>query len=191
MLLISLSSACSQLMPILSQSFGPNASNVSQYRKILKRAAKKNMPKKKQKLKAPSTLEQEVLSLVNQLRQKGAKCGNQQMPPVASLNPNDKLRRSARKHAKDMGKNKYFSHDSKDGSGPPERIEDQDYNGHIWGENIAAGQQSAKEVMKSWTTSEGHCLNMMNPRFKEIGIGSVYVKGSPYGYYWVQNFGAR
>ncbi len=179
--------ACTQLIPILAQSFGPNT---AQYRQTLKRTPKK-MPKKKEKVNAPSDLEKEVLSLVNQLRQKGVKCGNQQMPPVLPLSHHDKLRRSARKHAKDMGKKRYFSHDSKDGSGPPERIEDQEYHGSMWGENIAAGQTSAKEVMMSWTKSEGHCRNMMNAGFKEIGVGSVYVKGSPYGYYWVQNFGTR
>ncbi len=188
LLILSLTlTSCAQMIPLLANAFGPNA---GQYRQNMKRAPK-IIPRKKTKAKDPSALEKDVLSLVNDLRKKGVKCGKEKMPPVAPLSYNEKLRRAARKHAKDMGKKRYFSHDSKDGSGPLERIEDQDYQGSMWGENIAAGQETARDVMNSWIKSEGHCRNMMHPGFKEIGVGSVYVKGSPYGYYWVQNFGTR
>lgn len=149
------------------------------------------MPRKKKQIKSATNLEKEILLSVNQLRKKGIKCGNQKMPAVAPLTYNDKLSRAARKHAKDMGRNRYFSHESRDGSGPPERIEDQGYQGFLWGENIAAGPNTIKEVITSWKKSEEHCRNMMHPEFKEIGIAAVHVKGSQYQYYWVQNFGSR
>lgn len=54
------------------------------------------------------------------------------------------------------------------------------------GENIAAGQKNAKEVMNSWMNSEGHKANILNESFQHIGIG--YVKGGNYKHNWVQMF---
>jgi hypothetical protein len=38
--------------------------------------------------------------------------------------------------------------------------------------------------MNGWFKSPGHCKNLMNPAFKEIGIAL-------YNTYWVQDFGGR
>jgi uncharacterized protein YkwD len=54
------------------------------------------------------------------------------------------------------------------------------------GENIAAGQKTAEEVMDGWMNSEGHRANILNPDFTHIGIG--YVQGGDYGTYWTQLF---
>lgn len=54
------------------------------------------------------------------------------------------------------------------------------------GENIAAGQSSAQEVMNSWMNSSGHRANILNGGFGRVGIG--YVQGGSYGTYWVQIF---
>lgn len=56
------------------------------------------------------------------------------------------------------------------------------------GENIAAGQTSATEVMNSWINSPGHKKNIMNPNFTKIGIACYYDASAPYSYYWVQMF---
>ena len=56
------------------------------------------------------------------------------------------------------------------------------------GENIAAGQRSAAAVMDSWMNSPGHKENIMNNRFKKIGVGLVIVPNDMYSYYWVQMF---
>jgi uncharacterized protein YkwD len=52
------------------------------------------------------------------------------------------------------------------------------------GENIAFGQTSIPEVMAGWFKSEGHCHNLMNPGFKEVGVAE-------HDKYWVQDFGGR
>jgi uncharacterized protein YkwD len=39
-------------------------------------------------------------------------------------------------------------------------------------------------VVDNWLKSPGHCKNIMNKAFKEVGVGRV-------GDYWTQNFGAR
>jgi uncharacterized protein YkwD len=58
------------------------------------------------------------------------------------------------------------------------------YRSFMAGENIAFGQESIAEVMAGWFKSEGHCKNLMNPGFKEIGVAQ-------YNNYWVQEFGGR
>ncbi|MBQ8912854.1 MAG: hypothetical protein IJ054_02270 [Lachnospiraceae bacterium] len=57
------------------------------------------------------------------------------------------------------------------------------------GENIAAGQYTAEEVMDDWMNSSGHRANILSSSFNCIGIACIYVPGSKYGYYWVQDFG--
>lgn len=50
-----------------------------------------------------------------------------------------------------------------------------DYKYGSLGENIAAGQRSAADVMNSWMNSEGHRANILNGGFQSIGIACVYV----------------
>jgi uncharacterized protein YkwD len=88
-----------------------------------------------------------------------------------------------------MSNNNYFSHTSKDGRGMQDRIVFAGYyfNGFksfTVGENIAFGQQDIDAVMDGWLKSEGHCKNLMNGQFKEVGVAENHK-------YWVQDFGGR
>jgi uncharacterized protein YkwD len=131
----------------------------------------------------------EFLARINQTRAKGCNCGDKYFPPAPALTWNDKLFDAATGHAKDMAKRNYFSHTSKDGRGMNDRIISAGYSfkgfkSFTIGENIAQGQQSIAEVMDGWFKSEGHCRNLMNPDFKEVGVAE-------YKTYWVQDFGGR
>jgi uncharacterized protein YkwD len=132
---------------------------------------------------------QQFLELINKTRTKGCTCGNTYMPPAAPIVWNNDLERSAQGHAKDMAKRNYFSHTSKDGRSMDTRIINAGYTfkgfkSFMVGENIAFGQTSINEVMAGWYKSEGHCKNLMNPGFKEVGVAE-------YNTYWVQDFGGR
>lgn len=59
------------------------------------------------------------------------------------------------------------------------------------GENIAAGQRSASEVVAAWMNSKGHRENILNPNFKELGMGYLYLPDSKYKHYWAQLFRTR
>jgi len=72
-----------------------------------------------------------------------------------------------------------------------ERITATGYNWITIGENVAAGYTSAQSVVDGWMTSDGHCANIMNGYFEEVGVGYVYDGSSTYGYWWTQNFGAQ
>ena len=70
-------------------------------------------------------------------------------------------------------------------------IDEAGYGGSATGENIAAGNSTAEATFDQWVNSDGHCRNMMSSNSDEIGIGYARVEGSPYGHYWVQNFGRQ
>lgn len=131
----------------------------------------------------------EFLARINLARQKGCNCGNIFMPPAPPITWNDQLEDAARRHALDMSERSYFSHTSKNGKSASDRIISAGYNykgykSYAVGENIAQGQMSIAEVMAGWLKSEGHCRNLMNPSFKEVGVAEI-------DHYWVQDFGGR
>jgi uncharacterized protein YkwD len=131
----------------------------------------------------------DFLALINRNRQKGCNCGTTSMPPVPPLTWNDLLEKAAKGHAREMADKQFFSHVSKDGRTAMTRSENAGYNHNGFrsftiGENIAQGQPNIAIVMGGWFKSEPHCMNLMNPDFKEVG---VWVDNT----YWVQDFGGR
>ncbi|WP_290796612.1 CAP domain-containing protein [Flavihumibacter sp. UBA7668] len=124
-----------------------------------------------------------MLQLINDIRTKGCTCGSTVMPPVPKLEWNDKLAKAAYLHSFDMNSKNYFSHTSQDGRCPGDRITAQGFNWSSYGENIARGQANEAAVMNGWLNSEGHCKNIMNSRFKYVGVGMQ-------NKYWTQVFGS-
>lgn len=141
------------------------------------------------KLQSEKHFREKFLERVNEARHKGCNCGNTYFPPAPPLVWNDQLENAAMGHAEDMSSRDYFSHTSKDGRTMAQRISNAGYafkgfRSYTVGENIAQGQMSIDEVMGGWLKSEGHCKNLMNPAFKEIGVAE-------FNHYWVQDFGGR
>ena len=56
----------------------------------------------------------------------------------------------------------------------------------IYAENLAYGQESPKEVVGDWVKSSGHRTNLLNSKYKSIGIGCFEYNGT---FYWVQSYG--
>ena len=136
-----------------------------------------------------SSFEAHFLDRINSLRERGCTCGTTYMPPVPPLVWNKKLENAARGHAIDMARHHYFSHESLNGKDLRARAVSagygyKGYHRYAVGENIALGQRSIDEVMDGWIESEGHCRNLMNERFKEVGVFEI-------NHYWVQDFGGR
>ena len=128
-----------------------------------------------------------VLTAVNAAR---AKAG------CAPLRVNRKLEAAAQAHARAMAEQNFFSHSGKDGSRLPGRVAKQGYSYRSAAENIAAGQETAREVVASWLQSSGHRKNILDCGMSETGIAVVHqpddrpFDGSGYAlhYYWVQVF---
>ncbi|MCA9713555.1 MAG: CAP domain-containing protein [Myxococcales bacterium] len=134
-----------------------------------------------------AALEQEVIELVNAERASGANCGGTQMPATSPLKADPALRCAARVHTKDMVDNDYFDHTNLQGEGPGPRIEKAGYSWSTYGENIAAGNATAEATVQQWMESPGHCSNIMNPDFEDIGVG--YQPGGAFSHTWTQVFG--
>ena len=131
-----------------------------------------------------------MLTLVNQQRTTGATCGGTPYPRVAPLSPDPSLRVAAHDHSADMALDDYFSHAGSDGRSFSERIRDAGYTGNTpLGENIAAGQVSPQSVVDGWMASVGHCENIMNAGFRDLGVGYAFRTGSTFRHYWAQSFG--
>ncbi|MFH9295201.1 sigma-70 family RNA polymerase sigma factor [Streptomyces sp. NPDC017520] len=128
---------------------------------------------------APAGTAGQVADLVNAERAKEG-CG-----PVTV---NDQLNTAALRHSADMEAKDYFSHTSQDGRDPGDRITAAGYRWSTYGENIAKGQQTPADVMRSWMDSPGHRANILNCSFKEIGVGKQNTDEGPI---WTQVFGTR
>jgi len=97
------------------------------------------------------------------------------------LKLNRRLSRAARRHARDMARRNYFSHDTLGGGTFVDRIRRAGYlrDANRWsvGENLAWGTQyrsAPRSVAQMWMQSPGHRANILNPSFREIGIGLSY-----------------
>jgi uncharacterized protein YkwD len=131
----------------------------------------------------------EALQLVNAARATARRCGNKRFDAVDPVALNPALTRAATAHAKDMAAHNRVEHEGTDGSTPAARATKA---GYVWksvGENVAAGQLSAKEVVGGWIKSPGHCSNIMDGDFTEMGIAFVVDNKSKLGIYWAQVFG--
>lgn len=172
----------------------PKVSKTAKRATVAKKPAKhttKRPPKKKRpttpapRSTAPGggsgggTLAQRVVSLTNAERSKSG-CG--------ALTVDSQLQAAAQGHSDDMVARKFFDHTNPSGKSPGDRITAAGYRWSTYGENIAYGQRTPAAVMSAWMNSSGHRANILNCRFKNIGVGVTLKSGTPY---WTQNFGTR
>ena len=135
---------------------------------------------------------QVILAGVNAARASGRSCGNQAYPPAPPVSWDPELGQAALAHSRDMAAHRYFSHKAKDGSTAAERARRAGYNWQRVGENIAFGQRSPEEAVAGWLDSPGHCANIMNPGFTEMGAAYGMANEHRAGIiYWTQVFGRR
>lgn len=130
-----------------------------------------------------------MLQLTNEARARGGVCGSETFGPSAPVTWNAKLATSAQGHASDMAAHNYFSHTSQDGRTFDVRISNAGYLWRAISENIAAGQQTPQQVITSWINSPGHCRDMLDPTYTELGVGFDAGGTSTLNHYWVQDFG--
>lgn len=114
---------------------------------------------------------------------------------------NPVLQKAARAHSKDMIRRDYFSHDTKGKYSFDQRLRrfgytPRGYRYYTTGENIAYGsgsKGSPNSITRAWMKSPGHRHNILNGKFREIGVGTY--TGEYKGYKGVSmytaDFGAR
>ena len=118
-----------------------------------------------------------------------------------ALRPNADLARSAARHSQDMVSNNYFDHVSPTGETPLQRIKASTYlprrSSYLLGENIALGTMqlaTPASIVASWMQSPDHRANILNPDFRDSGVGIVAQAPSRYsdgqqGATYTQQFG--
>jgi uncharacterized protein YkwD len=136
-------------------------------------------------LQAP-VLATRALQLVNEVRARGARCGERSFGPAPPVRLSGTLAGVAFGHASDMAQHNYFEHEDLAGHSPADRVRAVGYQEKLVGENIAYGPMSADEVVQGWLDSPGHCENIMDPRFAEMGIAYAAGQSSRRGLFWVQ-----
>lgn len=121
---------------------------------------------------ATTTSEYRVLTLINIEREERG---------LERLTMDEKLSAAAYEHASDMSDHNYLAHTSPNGSTMGSRLRDAGARFTTAGENIARGYKTALSVVSGWMNSRGHRANILNRRYRKVGIARV-------NNYWVQDF---
>jgi uncharacterized protein YkwD len=83
---------------------------------------------------------------------------------------NRKLTKAARAHSASMIKKDYFGHGS-----VGRRLKRHGYHWRVYGENIAGGTgryARPAKIFRRWMNSSGHRANILDRRFREVGVGT-------------------
>ena len=117
------------------------------------------------------------------------------------LRSSDALQSVAEPYAQRMATRTFFDHVSPTGSTFVDRIKSSEYldagDGFNLGENLAWGGgplATPERIVHAWMDSPGHRANILDGRFRDIGIGVVYgvpVAGGGQGATYVNEFGTR
>jgi uncharacterized protein YkwD len=145
-------------------------------------------------VKAVQALERPLIRKLNRVR------GAHGLKPLRKSVP---LRRAAAAHASAMSGAGFFSHTSLDGTAMEQRVarfyRRTSFSSWKVGENLlwASGSMTADRAVEVWMNSPGHRRNILDPRFREIGIAAV-APGAAAGVFpgpdvtiVATNFGAR
>ena len=136
-----------------------------------------------------SSVQQQLLDAHNTARAEARYCGSSYYPAVTALSWNCQLSAAAAAHNQDMVDNNFFSHTGSDGLQPSDRVQAAGYEYSYMGENIAAGYSSVTSVMNGWLDSPGHCSNIMNANYTEMGADRLTSSTADYSTYWTADFG--
>ena len=104
---------------------------------------------------------------------------------LAPLSLSPRLAAAAEAHSQDMVANGYFSHDSSNGAPFSDRLAAfyPEAGARRWavGENIywSTGQPSATRGVDAWMASPPHRANILDPSWRQIGIGAVTSPDAP------------
>jgi uncharacterized protein YkwD len=99
---------------------------------------------------------------------------------LPALRANARLAAAADQHSREMADDGYFNHDSVDGTSFSSRIARWYPLGtfHSWlvGENLLWSSPTVDPsgAVAMWMRSAPHRANILNPRFREVGIGAVH-----------------
>ncbi|HET9719677.1 MAG TPA: CAP domain-containing protein [Solirubrobacteraceae bacterium] len=105
------------------------------------------------------------------------------------LHANGKLNRSAQRWTRTMVRRQIFTHGTRFWT----RISAVGFDWSTAGENIAVGFATPSQVVKGWMASLGHCENILDPAFSQVGTGELNSGIGGWGgpATWTQDFALR
>ncbi|NCO12532.1 MAG: hypothetical protein GW754_02100 [Candidatus Pacebacteria bacterium] len=92
---------------------------------------------------------------------------------LVALTYNTSLSEAATGKARDMFTDQYWAHTSPGGKEPWDFIKSVNYNYKVAGENLARDFDSTTPMITAWMNSPTHKANIMNPRYRDIGLAVV------------------
>ena len=104
---------------------------------------------------------------------------------LAPLRVSAPLTAAAAAHSTQMARLGYFSHDSANGGSFSSRIASfypsQGYRSWTVGENLlwASPDVGAARALRLWLASPPHRANLLNPRWREVGLSAVHSSSAP------------
>lgn len=108
------------------------------------------------------------------------------------LAENSRLNEAALQFAIEMNTFQFQNHVSPTGKGPTDRVRNAGVPFSGVGENLAWGPLTDREAVEAWMASPAHLRNILDPRWKQTGIGIITGRVSQWGNfpvkYYVQNF---
>jgi uncharacterized protein YkwD len=100
-----------------------------------------------------------------------------------------RLTKAAATQSETQAKRGRIGHDGPGGSLPKDRAARAGYRAKIASENVASGQKSFSEAMRSWEGSAGHRENLLRPQV--TAIGAAMAKDASGRAYWTLVLGAE
>ena len=110
---------------------------------------------------ADSTVASAVVALLNTER------ASRGLAPYAA---HSQVIAAAQVHSDDMAGRNRMDHTGSDGSTAGDRLEAPGFQWGAYGENVAAGQPTAQQVVTSWMNSSGHRPQMLG-NYEYVGVG--------------------
>lgn len=114
---------------------------------------------------------------------------------LPALSENAMLTQAAHDHAADLSRNEWLIeqrrwHDGSDGSDIGTRLTRSGYRAARWLENVGWGfNGDDARMMDWWMASPVHRAAILSPDVTEMGSVRLAAPGSPWGFYWVVDFG--
>jgi uncharacterized protein YkwD len=129
----------------------------------------------------PTADERQLLTLINDYRQKHGK---------HALTLSAALGAAAEFHSQDLAKrSRIKGHDLTNGDSARQNLRRFGFKGNEWGENLAWEAPDAATAFSRWQKSPDHRRNMLNGKFRAIGIGYFHDPNAPFIDYWTTGFG--
>lgn len=111
------------------------------------------------------------------------------------LSLNDALNRTAQAHSDDMAARDFFDHVTPNGKTVGDRATRGGYSWSVVLENLAAGQDSPRDVVKGWINSPPHRKALLTDDINDAGIGYTFIAHDGgvvrSFHYWTLNMGRQ